>query len=150
MGGNLVRIEHFGSTSVPNLTAKPVIDLMPVVVSLEVLNEQQPVFEAMGYDWFGEFGIDGRRFLTLAEDGKRRFHVHCYQQNSLHITRHLALRDYLRVNPDIAQLYVHEKQRAASLHPNDSMAYNEEKAVWVANAEAQALAWFSKGRSKSA
>jgi GrpB-like predicted nucleotidyltransferase (UPF0157 family) len=141
IGPNLTTIEHFGSTAVPGLTAKPVIDLMAVIESLENLDRRRSQVEALGYEWHGEFGIDGRRFCTLTRDGVRMFHLHAYQRGSEQIGRHLAFRDYLREHPDAARAYEAEKHRAAASHPNDSIAYNREKAAWLLCEEARAMAW---------
>ena len=149
IGDTLVAVEHFGSTAVPGLAAKPVLDLMPVVGDLTALDRQQPQVEALGYQWHGEFGIEGRRFCTLTENDLRRIHVHCFQEASPEIHRHLALRDYLRAHPDRAQAYAREKRRAAALHPVDSHAYNQEKWDWVEREEARALEWAEHGRTVS-
>ncbi|MEN3949958.1 GrpB family protein [Iodidimonas sp. SYSU 1G8] len=138
---NLLRTEHMGSTSVPGLAAKPIVDLLPVVASLEDLDWQRPRIEALGYDWFGAFGIEGRRFCILMKEGRPAVHLHFFQQDSPQIARHLIFRDYLRAHPDRARAYDAEKRRAAALHPQDSMAYNREKWDWVAREEARALAW---------
>ncbi len=148
--GNLVVVEHFGSTSVPGLAAKPVIDLMPLVANLQALDRDRMRVEALGYEWFGEFGISGRRFCTLTSaDGVRLVHLHAYQLSDTEIGRHLAFRDFLRSHPGIARDYEREKRRAAALHPNDSLAYNEEKDAWIVTHEALALAWVAAGRPRS-
>jgi GrpB-like predicted nucleotidyltransferase (UPF0157 family) len=141
LGENLITVEHFGSTSVAGLAAKPVIDLMPLVRDLERLDARRGAIEALGYDWRGEFGLVGRRFCTLSAGGQRLAHLHAYAETSPEILRHLALRDYLRLHPHAARAYEQEKRRAAALHPSDSLAYNEEKSAFVAGLEAEALAW---------
>jgi GrpB-like predicted nucleotidyltransferase (UPF0157 family) len=141
VGPTLVRWEHFGSTSVPGLAAKPVIDLMGVVASLDELDWRRPRIEAAGYEWFGEFGITGRRFNTLTRNGKRAVHLHFYQQDSEQIARHLCVRDYLRAHPATAREYEVEKRRAAAIHPSDSLAYNREKNAWVNGLERMAMEW---------
>ena len=147
LGGNLVIVEHFGSTSVAGIAAKPVIDLMPLVADLGALDRDRSRIEALGYEWFGEFGISGRRFCTLTgPDGARLIHLHAYQIGDAEIGRHIAFRDYLRAHPPIARDYELEKRRAAALHPNDSLAYNEEKDAWIMTHEALAIAWLAAGR----
>ncbi|MEN3976931.1 GrpB family protein [Emcibacter sp. SYSU 3D8] len=141
LGGTLLRIEHVGSTSVPGLAAKPIIDMIPVVANLDDLDWKRPNVEALGYAWFGEYGIEGRRFCSLDRNGKRTVHLHVFQQGSPQITRHLAFRNYLRANPAAARDYETEKHRAAALHPHDSSAYNREKWDWVARMEATAMDW---------
>jgi GrpB-like predicted nucleotidyltransferase (UPF0157 family) len=83
IGRNLLMVEHFGSTAVPGLAAKPVIDLMPIVADLDELDRTRPRVEALGYEWHGEFGLPGRRFCTCTRaDGVRLFHLHFYRQGS--------------------------------------------------------------------
>jgi GrpB-like predicted nucleotidyltransferase (UPF0157 family)/GNAT superfamily N-acetyltransferase len=142
LGDNLLRVEHFGSTAVPGLAAKPVLDLMPIIVSLAALDGQRAALEGLGYRWHGEFELPGRRYCTLTDaDGIRRVHLHCYQDREPEIARHLIFRDYLRAHPDAALAYADEKRRVAALHPADSQAYNMEKAAWVKREETKALAW---------
>jgi len=138
--GSLIGVEHIGSTSVPGLAAKPVIDLMPVVRSLDDLDTKRSAIEGLGFAWHGEFGIEGRRFCTKTNsDGVRLVNVHCFQSDSPHVERHLAFRHYLKSHPLVAREYEMEKRRAAMLHPQDSRAYSDEKSAWVARVEAVAL-----------
>jgi GrpB-like predicted nucleotidyltransferase (UPF0157 family) len=142
LGENLAAVEHIGSTSVPGLAAKPVIDLIPVVNNLTELDNQKNLLEGLGYKWHGEFGISGRRFCTYtSSSGKRLVHLHFFEKGAAAITRHLAFRNYLRAHPAIAKEYETEKRRAAQLHANDSLAYNDEKAAWVQHHEKEALTW---------
>lgn len=139
----ILKVHHIGSTSVPGLAAKPIIDLIPVVLSLTELDSLQTRIESVGYQWHGEFGISGRRYCTFSDGaGMRVVQLHCYEQNSPHIERHLAFRDYLRAHPNIAKSYENEKRRAAQLHPENSHAYSDEKGEWIRNVEVEALAWY--------
>jgi GrpB-like predicted nucleotidyltransferase (UPF0157 family) len=147
LGTNLIKVEHIGSTSVPGLAAKPIIDLMPLVGDLAQLERDRALFESLGYRWHGEYGIEGRRFCTLSNAaGERLVNVHCFQADSPQIERHLAFRDYLRSHPGVALEYEKEKRRAAELHPRDVNAYNDEKCQWVLRTEAEALAWLRAKR----
>jgi len=147
LGSVLVAVHHIGSTSVPGLAAKPIIDLMPLVSSLCDLDRQRQCIEALGYGWHGELGIAGRRYCTLAnESGTRIVQLHFFAADSPEVTRHLAFRDYLRAHPEERNAYEREKRRARDLHPNDSHAYTDEKAAWIQAAERKALAWFNLRR----
>jgi GrpB-like predicted nucleotidyltransferase (UPF0157 family) len=64
-----------------------------------------------------------------------------FAAESPHIIRHIAFRDYLRANPETARAYEAEKRRAPDLFPDNSHAYTDEKAAWVAHTQAEALAW---------
>ena len=142
LGPTLVIVHHIGSTSVPGLAAKPIIDLMPLVTGLAALDRDRPLIEALGYLWRGEFGIPERRYCALSDQaGTRRVQLHFFAADSPQVTRHLAFRDYLRAHPAIAQAYETEKRRARALHPDDSYAYTDEKAAWIRRTEAFALAW---------
>ena len=125
----LVSVHHIGSTSVPGLAAKPIIDLMPLVTSLADLDRKRPAVEALGYIWHGELGIERRRYCTLSsEDGIRLVQLHFFTANCAEVERHVAFRDYLRACPEAARAYENEKRRARDLHPNDSHAYTDAKA----------------------
>ena len=138
----LLTVHHIGSTAVPGLSAKPVIDLSPIVTSIADLDKHEAKIKALGFGWHREFGVEGRRFCTLdGADGERLANLHFYAQGSPHAHRQIAFRDYLIAHPDVAAAYATEKQRARALHPNDSHAYSDEKGAWIRGVEAKALAW---------
>lgn len=147
LGSTLVAVHHIGSTSVPGLAAKPVIDLMPLVTALDDLDRKRSRVEALGYSWHGELGITGRRYCALSDEGGVRIaQLHIFAVDSPHIERHLAFRDYLRTHPEAAHAYEEEKRRARDLHPNDSHLYSDEKGAWIQRTEADALVWFAEQR----
>ena len=145
LGPVLVAVHHIGSTSVPGLAAKPILDLMPLVTDLGDLDRRRAVLEALGFDWHGEYGMAGRRYFTLDDpSGLRVVQLHCFQAASPEAVRHLAFRDYLRAHPDATQAYEQEKRRARALHPDDSHAYGDEKGAWIRVTEAMALNWYGR------
>jgi GrpB-like predicted nucleotidyltransferase (UPF0157 family) len=144
LGSCLSAVHHIGSTSVPGLVAKPIIDLMPLVTDLTVLDQQRPLIEALGYTWHGELGIAGRRYCTLSDNaGTRMVQLHIFEAESPQVERHIGFRDYLRAHPEVAEEYEKEKRRARDLYPNNSHAYTDEKAAWIQGTEARALVWFT-------
>jgi len=148
VGANLVTVHHIGSTSVPGLAAKPIIDLMPLVTALARLDRDRRHVKALGYDWHGEFGMSGRRYCTLCDAaGNRIVQLHFFEAGAPDIERHIAFRDYLRAHREMAAAYENEKRRAQNLHPNDSHAYTDEKAAWVRETEAKAVVWFAEQRA---
>ena len=144
LGSSLVTVHHIGSTSVPGLVAKPIIDLMPLVTDLSGLDGQRRRIEALGYAWHGELGISGRRYCTLTDAvGVRAVQLHFFKADSPHVERHIAFRDYLCAHPQAASAYAIEKRRAQALHPTNSHAYADEKDTWIRDTETKALIWFS-------
>ncbi len=143
LGSALSAIHHIGSTAIPGLGAKPIIDLMPVFTDIELLDDLLPALANLGYQCWGELGIPGRRYLTKnSETGTRLVQLHGFQLGSLHIERHLAFRDYLRANPGLLGDYQTEKLRCACLHPADSHAYSDCKADWIIRVELKAIDWY--------
>jgi GrpB-like predicted nucleotidyltransferase (UPF0157 family) len=142
--GAILHVHHIGSTAIAGIHAKPVVDLLPVVRSVSELDAKQPTLIRLGYDYWGEYGIPGRRYGTFDEPstGRRKFQLHCFEAESHEIERHLAFRDYLRANREVAQAYDQEKQRCGVLHPDDSHAYSNAKAAWITARLPAAMAFF--------
>ncbi|MFK0298358.1 GrpB family protein [Brevundimonas sp. NPDC090276] len=143
LGSNLLTVHHIGSTAIPGIVAKPVIDLMPVVASLAAFDRQRQAMESLGYRWRGEGGLADRRYCTRSNPatGRRLIQAHAYEDGGAAIARHLAFRDYLREHPDIAATYQGEKMRCRDLCPADKSAYSDCKADWIRRIEAEALIW---------
>lgn len=139
----LVSAHHIGSTAVPGLIAKPIIDLMPLVTDLAALDRERGAVEALGYRWHGEHGIPGRRYCTRDVGTRRMAQLHFFVIGSRDAHRHLAFRDYLRAHPRAASAYAAVKRRARDQHPGDSHAYGVAKQAWIDRTEAQALAWYA-------
>ena len=148
LGGVLRTVHHIGSTAIPGIAAKPIIDLIPIVTSLAELDAAKETVRSLGYRWHGELGLARRRYCTLSDPttGKRKVQLHCYADGDASVARHLAFRDYLRAHPDKAKAYEAEKIRAAARQPRDTNAYNDEKNDWIKRVEREALAWWRSTR----
>jgi GrpB-like predicted nucleotidyltransferase (UPF0157 family) len=142
--GTILHVHHIGSTGISGIHAKPVVDLLPVVRSVDELDAKRSVILQLGYQYWGEYGIPGRRYCSFDEPstGRRKFQLHCFEPESPEIQRHLAFRDYLRANPTIRQEYDQEKHRCRAIHPDDSHAYSDAKSDWIAAHLPAALARF--------
>jgi len=135
LGPTLTGIEHIGSTAVPGLVAKPIIDMLGVAASLDAVDAG--ALTGLGYAALGEYGIPGRRYFRKdAADGARTHHLHIFSEGHRAIERHLAFRDYLRAHPPAAADYAALK---ASLAGRDD--YQEAKAAFVIATIAAAVAW---------
>lgn len=139
-------IHHHGSTSVPGLSAKPIIDIMVVVEDLGLVDGLNQAMEAAGYVVRGENGIPGRRyFVRLHPDGSgnHTHHVHVYQRGNPKVVEELAFRDYLRANPISRKEYQGVKITAAEHHRYSPMGYTEAKAECVERLTTEAKRWFA-------
>ena len=144
LGQNCIAIYHIGSTSVPGLAAKPIIDIMPVVRDLKAVDRVSAAFEKIGYEYMGEFGIPGRRYLRKGGD-ERTHQIHIFaEDNTSDIVRHLAVRDYLRAHKDICERYAVLKKELAEKYPYDIDGYCCGKEEFVQQLERDALKWRSK------
>lgn len=140
LGDIVAGIHHIGSTAVEGLAAKPIIDIILEVRSLEALDAATPKLELLGYEAMGEFGIPGRRYFR--KGGYHRTHqIHAFEQGSAHVGRHLAFRDYLKAHPDVVREYGSLKQKLANTCNNDLDAYCDGKDAFVKQHEAQAIEW---------
>jgi GrpB-like predicted nucleotidyltransferase (UPF0157 family) len=137
-----VTIHHIGSTAIPGIAAKPVIDLIPVVRDVAAVDASNAALQALGYEPMGEFGIAGRRFFRKDNaGGERSHHLHVFQIGSPQIARHLAFRDFLRAHREYAAQYEALKLRLAELHPADIAAYCDGKDAFIKAMDARAAAW---------
>lgn len=143
---NLVSIHHIGSTSIKGLAAKPIIDIMPVVKDLKAVDSLAHLFEAAGYEYMGEFGIENRRYLRKGGD-ERTHQIHIFEQSdNYNIERHLAFRDYMRTHPKERDAYAVLKTKLAEKYPYDIESYCDGKEAFVKAVEKQALEWYKNKR----
>ena len=139
-----ITLHHIGSTAVPGLLAKPIIDILGSVDAFDALDGQAASLVALGYEVMGAFGIEGRRYYRkTGKDGFRTHHLHVYVSGSNQIPRHLAFRDYLRAFPDRAAAYAEVKAAIVSRMHSPELTYAQAKAAMVARLNAEATAWQS-------
>ncbi|MTI06150.1 GrpB family protein [Roseibium denhamense] len=138
----LVALHHIGSTAVPGLVAKPIIDLMGEVKSLSACDHAVDAMRALGYEPMGEYGIPGRRYYRKFNAGRvRTHHLHVFRQGSADVIRHLAFRDYLIAHPEAAAEYGALKRKLSSLDGGDWDSYLAGKDRFVQKTEQKALIW---------
>jgi len=141
LGEEIIAIHHIGSTSVPGIKAKPVIDILPIVKHIHVIDQYNKAMDDLGYEALGENGIKGRRFFKKGEN-PRTHHLHIFQKDAQHeIVRHLAVRDYLKAHANTAREYGALKVSLAQKFPNDIESYCDGKDAYVKQLERNALEW---------
>ncbi len=138
-------IHHIGSTSVPGLAAKSVIDILLVAASHARLDASDAAMVALGYEPRSEFGIAGRRFFVKGGDDHRTHHVHAFEPGHREIAKHVDFRDYLRAKPHEAQRYGALKLELARRFPTDIEAYMDGKAALIAELQQRAVRWRPSG-----
>jgi GrpB-like predicted nucleotidyltransferase (UPF0157 family) len=139
LGDVLIEAQHIGSTAVPGLAAKPIIDVLAGLRTLDLTTDNIAAVEALGYEYLGEYGIPGRLFFRKGRP--RSHHVHAVLFGSDLWERHLALRDYLRARPDEAASYADFKRRLALEVEGDRDRYTDGKEACVSAMEQRARAW---------
>jgi GrpB-like predicted nucleotidyltransferase (UPF0157 family) len=150
------RIEHFGSTAVPGLLAKPIVDILVEVTSLEETKQRiAPILEAQGYDYFWRPTWGDATppfyawFIKRGEDGNRTHHIHMVESHFEHWDR-LFFRDYLIEHPDVAREYGDLKTKLAGANPHDRVAYTQAKSEFIARVTDTAKRFYRKTQSSPA
>ena len=142
LGDVVVAVHHIGSTAIPGIHAKPIIDILLEVADIAELDHRTTAMAQLCYEAKGEFGIPGRRYFRKDNDsGIRKHQVHAFQANSPEFARHLAFRDYMIAHPEEALKYSALKQELARAHPDDIEAYMDGKDPFIKEREAKAIAW---------
>ena len=141
LGSNALNIEHIGSTAVFGLAAKPVIDILVAVSSLNILDTKDEKMASLGYEAKGENGIEGRRYFQKGGN-QRTHHVHVFQAGDESLIRHRAFKEYLIAYPEITREYGEIKKQAASDCQNNIMLYMSMKNEFIRKHEKLAMRWY--------
>ncbi|MFG1486540.1 GrpB family protein [Halobacteriovorax sp. RZ-1] len=104
---NSLKLHHCGSTAIPNIVAKPILDIVGEISSLEELDKKKDLLEKLGYEYKGEYGIEGRRYSVFYnfEKTKGFCHLHIFKSGSKELKDHIIFKDYLISNPSAALRY---------------------------------------------
>ena len=142
LGDNVAAVHHVGSTAIPGIYAKPVIDLLVEVSDIEGVDARSPAMESLGYEVMGEYGIPGRRYFRKDDpQGVRTHHVHAFESGTAEVERHLAFRDYMLAHPGDAQRYSELKRRLAQEHPQSMDGYMDGKDDFIKEIDRRAARW---------
>ena len=143
--GTTLAFHHIGSTAIPGILAKPIIDMLGTVETLEHVDQIVAALALLGYEDMGAFGIEGRRYFRKSDRfGYRSHHLHIFKEGSPHVERHIAFRDYLLAHPDIATQYSALKAKLTRGAAPTWDAYMNGKDPFVQKTEKDAIAWSRK------
>jgi GrpB-like predicted nucleotidyltransferase (UPF0157 family) len=145
LGELAVRLEHVGSTSVPGLAAKPIVDLQVSVAVLAPCAPYVTPLEGLGYLFVPFPDSPEYHFFGKPQERPRTHHLHVCTVGSQEELRHLAVRDYLCADRGEAERYEAVKRESARRHPEDRDAYMDGKDAYVKELERRALDWVSRG-----
>jgi GrpB-like predicted nucleotidyltransferase (UPF0157 family) len=145
LGPAVIAIEHIGSTAVPGLAAKPIIDIMLGIRTLDEVPALYGPLAGIGWEYAPEFEliIPERRFFRKGPEESRTHHLHMVEYGDEFWVRHLLFRDYLRSHPEVANDYEQLKRTLAERYATDRPAYTEAKTdfirqiEWLARADAE-------------
>jgi GrpB-like predicted nucleotidyltransferase (UPF0157 family) len=139
---NVVAIHHIGSTAIPGIYAKPIIDILVEVQEITAVDGHNASMGSLGYEVMGEFGIPGRRFFRKDnQEGIRTYHIHSFTVDSDQVTRHLAFRDYMIANFEDSQAYSELKRRLAIEHHTNINGYMDGKDEFIKAIDRKAAQW---------
>ena len=145
VGEWIVDIQHVGSTSVPGLAAKPIVDIMPGIRSLADTPQIIEPLARIAYEYVAEYEdqLPERRYFRKPPGPERQwrrdFHLHMVETTSPFWRRHLAFRDYLRSHPEACDEYAALKRRLAAVYTADREGYTEAKTEFITRIEKLAL-----------
>ena len=143
LGSLVTRVDHVGSTAVPGMAAKPIVDLQASVVAISPVEPYAQPLEEVGYLFAPDPDSPDFHFFGKPAARPRTFHLHICVAGGEDERRHLAVRDYLRAHPEEARGYGEVKRRLVASRPGDRLAYIEGKAEYVADLERRALDWLN-------
>lgn len=142
LGENVVAVHHIGSTAIPGIHAKPIIDLLVEVQSIIQVDKHNSLMEQLGYEVMGEFGMPDRRFFRKNNpNGIRTHHIHIFNPSSAQVNRHLAFRDYMIAHPTDAKQYSDLKRKLAHQYPTHIDGYVDGKDSFIKTIDIKAGQW---------
>lgn len=144
LGDEMIEIHHIGSTAIPGIYAKPVIDILIEVKDIKNVDIYNGEMNKLGYISKGEFGIEGRRFF-LKGLYNRTHHLHIFEIRNPEIRKHLNFRDYMISHPKIAKQYEKLKKDLSIKFRHDNEGYCNGKDEFIKDIDKKAEEWF-KGK----
>jgi GrpB-like predicted nucleotidyltransferase (UPF0157 family) len=136
----IIDIHHIGSTAIPEIKAKPVIDILVEVKDIETVDRYNHKMEEFGYEVMGEYGIPKRRFFKKGGN-KRTHHIHIFQVGNEEIERHINFKEYLIAHQDKAREYSKLKEELINKYSYDIESYTRGKNDFIKEIDRKAKLW---------
>jgi GrpB-like predicted nucleotidyltransferase (UPF0157 family) len=137
----IIDIHHIGSTAIPGIKAKPVIDILVEVKNIEEVDKYNHKMKELGYEVMGEYGIPKRRFFRKGGNN-RTHHLHIFQVGNEEIERHINFKEYLISHPDKGQEYSKLKEKLVNRFTFDVENYTNGKSDFIKEIDRKArLRW---------
>lgn len=138
-----IKLHHIGSTSIPGIHAKPILDILGVVPSIEGFEHSRSELESFGFIWKGEYGIKGRRYGVLNDESNETnlIHLHVFSKSDREVEKHLLFRDYLRTFADAAKRYEELKKKLVAAQAENRVNYSEGKSELIVSLIDEAMKW---------
>ena len=136
----IIDIHHIGSTAIPGIKAKPVIDILVEAKDIEGVDQYNHKMKEFGYEAMGEYGIPKRRFFRRGGN-KRTHHVHIFQVGNEEIERHINFKEYLIAHPDKGQEYSKLKEKLVNKYTYDVENYTNGKSDFIKEIDKKAKLW---------
>ncbi|MDO8559126.1 MAG: GrpB family protein [bacterium] len=131
LGRDAIDIQHFGSTAIPGLPAKPIIDILIAVPNLKVAGKFKRILKKLGYEYKGDAGVSGRLFFAKGSKTKTTHHLHFVRINSPSWKDNLLFRNYLQKHKKVARKYADLKRELAKKFPTDRGSYSSGKEKFI-------------------
>ena len=142
LGENALATHHIGSTAIPSIVAKPVIDILVAVKNIVAVDPRSDAMVSIGYEAMGELGIPARRYFRKDNAaGKRTHHVHVFAEGTDQIARHLAFRNFMNAHPEWAARYAELKRTLVAKYPDSIEAYMAGKDDFIKHVDRLAAQW---------
>ncbi|MBL1259287.1 MAG: GrpB family protein [Thiotrichaceae bacterium] len=139
---HLICAHHIGSTAIKGCCAKPMIDIIVEVMSLDKVDQNNHPLEKLGYEVKGEFGVVGRRFFMKGDD-KRTHHLHVFESGNLDIERHRLFVEYMNAHADQMAKYSKLKMELSQRYRQHPDEYSAGKAAFIKSIDLAAVEWAS-------
>ncbi|HSI20714.1 MAG TPA: GrpB family protein [Verrucomicrobiae bacterium] len=142
LGSTATAVEHVGSTSIPGMSGKPLIDILIITNDITAIDSKTPALEIAGYISYGDILQSGGRLFAREKGHEKVANIHCYEPGNFRIKELRAVRDYLIAHPKEALGYASIKKQLKEQYPEDYASYRRLKDEYMDTLHVQAYAWY--------